>query len=110
MLLGFELSDNDLTAIARLRGAKLLDLIIPSSCISVIYPFLIDDEGYFDEEKLYLDVAPDIVRQKVSENISKPLNRTWSPILYEDLPKGITCYHQTPESTYLNELLAEQSW
>lgn len=104
---GFEISDADLIAITRLRGPGLETLVIPSCCILLAHS-VVEDEGYYDEEKVYLDGVSDNIRAKVCLDIAKPLNRTWMPDAQDDRLAQVQC--QSPSSTYMEEILTDHSW
>lgn len=46
---------------------------------------LLEDEGYYDEDKVFLDYASNSIRNKVIGEIAKPLNRSWSPLSLNQL-------------------------
>lgn len=109
-ILGFEVCDADLIAITRLRSSTLLELNFPSCCISLLHSPISEDEGYYDDDKFYLDGAPWTIKRKIIEDIAKPLNRTWTPMHFDELPKGVVNRYDSAESTYLSTLLSDQNW
>lgn len=109
-ILGFEMSEADLTAITRLRGSFLKEFKFPTCCISLVQSPGLEDEGYYEHDKFYLDMAPSSVRKKIIESIAEPLNRTWSPISVDKLPKTLFEDQYSPSTTYLREILSEQVW
>ena len=46
---------------------------------------MLEDEGYYDEDKIFLDYASTAMRNQVINEIAKPLNRTWSPLSLSQL-------------------------
>ena len=49
---------------------------------------MLEDEGYYDEDKVFLDYASNSIRNQVVSEIAKPLNRSWSPLSLSQLSNG----------------------
>ncbi|RWS05479.1 F-box only protein 33-like protein [Dinothrombium tinctorium] len=109
-LIGYEISEVDLIAITRLRGSQLKELFIPSCCISLLHSPIIEDEGYYDDDRFYLDMAPPDLRSQVIADIAKPLNRDWIPMTFGEMPKAVFDPHFTPDTAYLPIIQREQCW
>jgi hypothetical protein len=108
---GFEVCDADLIAITRLRGQSLKELNFPSCCISLLHSPIAEDEGYYDQDdKFYLDCAPLSLQNKIIDDIAKPLNRNWTPMSFNELPKAVVNKYDHADTTYLMELLSDESW
>jgi len=108
---GYEISEHDLIAISRLRGQSLKELQVPSCCISLLQLPVPEDEGYSDDDKFFLDMAPKALREPILGEIRKSLNKpNWSPIQLGQLPKAICDPREAPMSAYLQQLLHEQAW
>jgi len=84
-LIGFELSEIDLLAITRLRGDSLKQLLVPDCCIYLMNSKMLEDEGYYEEDKVFLDYASNSIHNQVISEIAKPLNRSWTPLNSNDL-------------------------
>jgi hypothetical protein len=73
-------SELDLLAIARLRGACLKELLVPDFCISLLKIKLDEDESFGGEEKVYLHKVSAGLRSQVVQRIAQPLTRDWRPL------------------------------
>ena len=107
VLIGFEIADIDLIAIARLRGEHLTELLVPSCCISLTSSCN-SDSHMIDEDLTYHDMVSNSIKTQLVEDISKPLNRAWKPLEISNFPKRCTdgsCL----SSTYIFEILNDQS-
>lgn len=61
---------------------------------------ILEDEGYYDEDKLFLDYASLPVRNQVINEIAKPLNRQWLPLYLNQLNNS-----NNASEYYLNTML-----
>ncbi|RWS25202.1 F-box only protein 33-like protein [Leptotrombidium deliense] len=108
-VIGYEISEVDLIAITRLRGYQLKELLIPSCCILLSQSPIIEDEGYYDDDRFYLDMADVRFRNQVISDIAKPLNRDWIPMTFDEIPKSVYDPHHSPDSAYLPTLHRDTS-
>lgn len=96
-LIGYEILEDDVIAIARLRGHSLKSYNIPHCCIAV------------EEEEEHISwfshgcYAPEFP-QKVSEN----LKWNWSPIEDDELPLAVFDISADAERAYMRILLSDQ--
>lgn len=56
---------------------------------------MLEDEGYYEEDKVFLDYASNSIRNQVISEIAKPLNRTWTPLNSNDLSDASQYYLNT---------------
>lgn len=61
---------------------------------------MLEDEGYYEEDKIFLDFASNSTRTQVINEIAKPLNRAWSPLNLNQLSNG-----NNASQYYLNTIL-----
>lgn len=98
-LIGYQACDDDMVAIARLRGQQLKTFDIPASCIYSLHE---EEEvawlkfGSFDGEFF----------QKVSES----LGRDWLPLKNSQLPAAVLDAQADAEPAYMHILLDDQAW
>ncbi|CAI9731240.1 Hypothetical predicted protein [Octopus vulgaris] len=98
-LIGYQVCDDDMVAIARLRGQQLKTFDIPSSCIYSLHE---EDEvtwmkfGSYDGEFF----------QKVSES----LGHDWLPLKNSQLPTAVLDAQADAEPAYMHILLEDQAW
>lgn len=86
---GFEVSELDLLAIARLRGNCLKELLVPEHCISLLKIKLDEDESLNGEEKVYLHKVSAALKAQVVQRIAQPLKRDWNPITNRQTEQAI---------------------
>jgi len=67
-----------------------------------------EDEGYYDDDRYYLDRAPSSVKDQIIDDISKPLNFKWKPLPFDEIPKSVVDMNCSPDSAYLDILLHDQ--
>jgi len=67
-----------------------------------------EDEGYYEDDRFYLDRAPSLVKEQIIEDISKPLNFKWKPLPFDEIPKSVVDINYSPDSAYLDLLLHDQ--
>ena len=61
---------------------------------------MLEDEGYYDDDKIFLDYASTSIRNQVINEIAKPLNRQWTPLYLNQLTNG-----NNASEYYLNTML-----
>ncbi|KAK3097965.1 hypothetical protein FSP39_014870 [Pinctada imbricata] len=96
-LIGYKISDDDVIAIARLRGNKLETFGIPQCSICTV-----SDDGEYDwmNQETHIDEF----RSMVSENMSW----SWRPIEDEELPMAVFDDRADAERAYMNILFSDQ--
>jgi hypothetical protein len=92
-----------------LRGSTLKQFLFPLCCISLLHSPIAEDEGYYDDDKFFLDGAPLSIQRKVIEDISKPLNREWKPMNFDELPNAVINRYDEMQTTYLSTILMDQN-
>ncbi|XP_045216834.1 F-box only protein 33-like [Mercenaria mercenaria] len=95
-LIGYEMSDHDVVAIARLRGEGLQELHIPASCVHWVDEDNIEVVGNIDPE--------------FAEMISSSLRRTWKPLEDDQLPDAVFDDWADAEVAYNDILLKDQQY
>jgi len=98
-LIGYDIDQDDVVAIARLKGNQLKRFEIPMCCISTI------------EVEEAAGVAwsnRGIVGTNFFTEVSKSLGRDWSPISDDDLHPAVTDMHADAETVYLHYLQNDQ--
>ena len=113
---GFELTDIDIIAIARLRGPALRNFHFPASCIELSKPFYEnanvmylteDEEEYFYHNyATYFDCAQSSLQSAFNNLVSMPLTRSWHPLEAYELPEFIAPNY-SPQMTYQRTLLED---
>lgn len=105
-IIGFELSDIDIVAIARLRGSSLRNFHFPSSCIQLTNLTCSDKDDFKDNSDTQISyVQSDFnMKAKFKSLIAEPLGRLWSPLSSYQLPE-IFDYNYIPQLTYHRTLI-----
>ncbi|XP_067665842.1 F-box only protein 33-like [Haliotis asinina] len=99
-LMGYVIGENDIVAIARLRGQQLKTLNIPARCISTA-----EDE---EESNSWFSVG--CVSRDFAKKVSESLRYDWLPIDDDDLPMAVLRDEADAEAAYMNTLLSDQVW
>ncbi|XP_064618606.1 F-box only protein 33-like [Lineus longissimus] len=98
-LLGYDVTDDDVVAIVRLRGSQLKTFVVPHCCISSL-----------DEEDGSIWQSFGNVDQAFYDEVSKNLGRSWRPVEDHKLHPAIKHMHADAETAYLNILLRDQAY
>ncbi|XP_033751138.1 F-box only protein 33-like [Pecten maximus] len=98
-LIGYEIADEDVIAISRLRGMGLKKLDIPRVCITTV------DEPEEDEMWGY---PLQINFTAFSEQVSDGLSWNWHPLDDQELPLAVFDADADAERAYMDILLEEQ--
>lgn len=98
-LIGYEISDEDVIAISRLRGTGLKTFDIPRCCITTV--------GETEEEEMW-GYPPQINFQAFSDQVSDSLSWTWHPLDDQELPLAVFDAEADAETAYMDILLEEQ--
>ncbi|KPM06062.1 F-box containing protein-like protein [Sarcoptes scabiei] len=102
-VIGYQLTDMDIVAMARLRGRSLKTFHFPASCIQLTERYMkLNESLCFEEIATNFDLASPTAQRFFREIVSKPLKRTWHPIPISRLPDIVetkflsqTTYHRT---------------
>ncbi|XP_041373352.1 F-box only protein 33-like [Gigantopelta aegis] len=96
-VIGYEVAEENIVAIARLRGDTLKTLDIPRCCISTV-------EEKADSAWVSLGVVSDDFHTMVSQS----LKREWRTLEDYELPRAVFDDQADAEETYMATLLADQ--
>ncbi|XP_074649636.1 F-box only protein 33-like [Tubulanus polymorphus] len=99
-MIGYDFAEDDLVAIARLRGPKLSTFELAESCIST----MIEQE----DSDVWVQVGQ--ISQQARDEISKSLGRNWRPLPDSMLHSAVKDSHADADTAYMKLLLKDQEF
>ncbi|KAL3866408.1 hypothetical protein ACJMK2_043709 [Sinanodonta woodiana] len=99
-LIGYEVLDDNVVAIARLRGQNLKTFNIPYSCVSTVYET--------DRENAML--VERYVKPELADMVSSSLGWSWQPLPDNQTPRAVYDDQADAETAYMKLLHLDQAW
>lgn len=109
-VIGYETTDRDIIAMARLRGGSLHSFHFPSCCIqlSEIFTKYNYNSSIFNESFTNFDLANPYAQRSFRNAVSIPLKRNWQPIPTNKIPEVIVTGF-LPQTTYHRTILEQKN-
>ncbi|KAH7645696.1 f-box containing protein-like protein [Dermatophagoides farinae] len=108
-VIGYETTDREIIAMARLRGESLQSFYFPSCCIQLSEIFTkYNYSPVFSEFFINFDMANQYAQRSFRDAVSLPLKRNWQPIPTHKIPEIIATGF-LPQTTYHRTILEQKN-